>query len=125
MLDVKGSSTQAGAQIIQDAWNRNDNQRWLVPTLQSEAGLFVFHQGYDGPGKGNGQLWYNVFDGSRWAGDTQVPNLGMSGSPSAVVFNGKLGVSSMLRQQMLGCTVVPCRSEHHRRDRRTTIGSLE
>ena len=50
--------------------------------------LYVFHQG-----EGNdGQLWYNSYDGQNFAGDTQVPNLGMSASPSAVVFNGLLYV---------------------------------
>ena len=41
--------------------------------------LYVFHQGF----ADNGQLWYASFDGQTWAGDQQVPNVGMSESPSA------------------------------------------
>ena len=52
------------------------------------ANLYVFHQGFGG----NGQLWYSSFDGANWREDTQVPILGMSQSPSAVVYNGKLNV---------------------------------
>jgi hypothetical protein len=48
--------------------------------------LYCFHQG---SGK-NGQLWYNVFNGTNWTGDVQVPGTGMSSSPSAIVFNNKL-----------------------------------
>ena len=44
------------------------------------ANLYVFHQG-----AGNsGELWYSVFDGTNWARDTRVQNVGMSGSPSAL-----------------------------------------
>src|SRR5690349_19957168 len=45
------------------------------------------------PGPG-GQLWYSYsLDGTNWGRDTLVPNLGMSGSPSAVVVeNGNLYV---------------------------------
>jgi hypothetical protein len=39
--------------------------------------IYCFQQG---SGE-NGQLWYNVFDGNNWSGDTQVPNTGMSESP--------------------------------------------
>src|SRR5262249_33947574 len=52
------------------------------------ANLYVFHQGFGG----NGQLWYSSFDGANWREDTQVPILGISGSPSAVVYNGNLYV---------------------------------
>lgn len=46
--------------------------------------LFVFIQG---SGE-DGQLWYNSSpDGQTWLGNQQVPGLGMSESPSAVVFN--------------------------------------
>jgi chitinase len=48
--------------------------------------LYVFRQG-----SGNdGQLRYSVFQDTNWGGDTQVQNAGMSGSPSAVVYNGNL-----------------------------------
>jgi hypothetical protein len=47
--------------------------------------LYVFHQG----SKNNGQLWYKFSsnDGVSWSADTQVPNVGMTGSPAAVVVN--------------------------------------
>ena len=48
------------------------------------ANLYVFHQGDDN----DGQLWYSSNDGTNWAEDTQVQNLGMSGSPSAVPWAG-------------------------------------
>ena len=51
------------------------------------GGISVFHQG-----SGDGQLWYDYFDGTDWYGDTLVPNLGISGSPSTVVYNGLLYV---------------------------------
>jgi hypothetical protein len=60
-------------------------------------GISVLHQGWNRqgrpPGPG-GQLWYTYsLDGTNWAPDVQVPNLGMSGSPSAVVVeNGNLYV---------------------------------
>jgi hypothetical protein len=49
------------------------------------ANLYVFHHGWGL----NGQLWYSVFDGKNWAPDRQVPNVGISGSPSAVVYPGR------------------------------------
>ena len=52
------------------------------------ANLYVFHQG-----AGNsGELWYSVFDGTNWARDTRVQNVGMSGSPSAVPWAGGITV---------------------------------
>ena len=43
--------------------------------------LLVFRQGcYQ-----NGQLWYTYFDGTTWGGETHVPNVGMSESPTAVL----------------------------------------
>ena len=48
--------------------------------------IFIVHQG-----EGNdSQLWHNAFNGENWAGDQQVPNNGISASPSAVLFNGQL-----------------------------------
>ena len=52
------------------------------------SGLYVFHQGQSN----NEELWYNVFNGSSWAGDKQLSNVGMSNSPSAVAFNNQLYV---------------------------------
>ena len=50
--------------------------------------IYAFHQGRGD----NGQLWYNVpFDGEtdKWLGDKKVPKSGITGDPSAVVYNGK------------------------------------
>ena len=49
-------------------------------------GIFVAHQGSED----NGQLWHDALNGPDWAGDRLVPNTGMSASPSAAVFNGRL-----------------------------------
>eukprot|EP00595_Chromulina_sp_UTEXLB2642_P000687 CAMPEP_0196767598 /NCGR_PEP_ID=MMETSP1095-20130614/41776_1 /TAXON_ID=96789 ORGANISM="Chromulina nebulosa, Strain UTEXLB2642" /NCGR_SAMPLE_ID=MMETSP1095 /ASSEMBLY_ACC=CAM_ASM_000446 /LENGTH=442 /DNA_ID=CAMNT_0042136073 /DNA_START=45 /DNA_END=1373 /DNA_ORIENTATION=+ len=57
--------------------------------------IYVFHQG----NFNNGQLWYFIYDvGSNsfpsdsFTSDTQVSNVGISASPSAVVYNGKIYV---------------------------------
>jgi chitinase len=50
--------------------------------------LYVFHQGEEN----DGQLWYSSNDGTNWTADTQVQNLGMSGSPSAVLWAGGISV---------------------------------
>jgi hypothetical protein len=52
------------------------------------ANLYVFHMRQES----DQQLWYTVFDGTNWAPDTQVPNLGVSFSPSAVAWNGGIAV---------------------------------
>ena len=56
--------------------------------------LHIFHQGTSGDliNPGNGQLWFSYSDGTNWHPDTQVPNVGMSESPSPVVYNGNLYV---------------------------------
>jgi len=49
----------------------------------------VFHQGTALSGGGvqnDGTLWYTYFDGTNWVSNTQVPNVAISGAPSAVVF---------------------------------------
>jgi hypothetical protein len=47
------------------------------------GGITVFHQG----GGNNGQLWYTYSpNGTNWGEDTLVPNVGMTGSPSALVY---------------------------------------
>jgi hypothetical protein len=62
------------------------------------GGIAVFHQGVTRTlagiiGGGDEQLWYSYWDGTNWQPDTLVPNVGMSGSPSAVVFpDGRLSV---------------------------------
>ena len=55
---------------------------------------YVFHQG---PGN-DGQLWYTRHDGSSWTGDQQVPNVGMSGSPTAAVYGGGPGLLYVFHQ---------------------------
>src|SRR5208282_61299 len=52
------------------------------------ANLYVFHQGEDN----DGQLWYSSNDNINWTTDTQVQNLGMSESPSAVLWAGGISV---------------------------------
>jgi len=48
------------------------------------GGISVFHQGsYQ-----DGALWYTYWNGTNWEPDTQVPGVGMSGSPSAVALPG-------------------------------------
>jgi hypothetical protein len=44
------------------------------------ANLYVFHQGQ----QNDGQLWWSVYDGANWSGEREIPNLGISESPSAV-----------------------------------------
>eukprot|EP00250_Pteridium_aquilinum_P020460 c24821_g2_i2 orf=246-2837(+) len=51
--------------------------------------LYCFHQGNDSDSRKR-WLWYNVFDGSSWEGDQEVPNTRITGGPSAVVYNDKL-----------------------------------
>ena len=50
--------------------------------------LYVFQQGE----RNDGQLWYSVYDGTNWSGDTQIQNVGMSASPSAVAWAGGITV---------------------------------
>ena len=58
--------------------------------------LHVFHQGYDSnmlnPIGGTGALWFSYFDGANWQPDTQVPNVTVTESPSAVVYGDDLYV---------------------------------
>ena len=57
--------------------------------------IHVFHQGLDGnrfSGGSNGELWFTWTDGTNWAPDTQVQNVGMSQSPSTVALGDKLYV---------------------------------
>jgi hypothetical protein len=48
--------------------------------------LYCFYQG----SHNSDGLWYNVFDGKKWAGDLKVPGTGLSLSPFAVVFHDML-----------------------------------
>ena len=54
------------------------------------AYLYVFHQGIGD--NGQGELWYSSNDNMNWQGDTQVSNLDMSESPSAVPWAGGVSV---------------------------------
>ena len=59
------------------------------------GGISVFHQGWlhTVPGAPDGHLWYTYSpDGTNWGPDTLGTPLGMSESPSAVVYNGLLYV---------------------------------
>src|SRR5271168_1499338 len=88
-----GANWSADSQIVQNLGMTGSPS--AVPWL---GGIAVFHQGY----ADNGQLWYTYSqDGQQWGGDTPwgggspgfpVQDLGMSESPSAVVYNGLLYV---------------------------------
>jgi hypothetical protein len=59
--------------------------------LPSPAGAFsVFHNYLDSiePTFPGDTLWYSYFDGTNWQPDTQVQNVGIWESPSAVVVPG-------------------------------------
>ena len=51
----------------------------VLPAPKGAISAFYQGIGYDG------QLWYSYFDGTTWQLNTQVQNVGMSKSPSAVV----------------------------------------
>ncbi|MHC8306386.1 hypothetical protein [Pseudomonas sp. PB3P13] len=54
--------------------------------------LYIFHQG-EGGGSGDHDLFYVVMDTTGiCSGDTQVPNVSMSATPSAGIYNGQLYV---------------------------------
>ena len=52
------------------------------------ANLYVFHQGQ----QNDGQLWWSSFDGANWSGEREIPNLGISDSPSAIGWAGGITV---------------------------------
>ena len=58
--------------------------------------LFAFHHSGVFPGNDelDATLWYTVYDDATgsWGPDTQLPNVGMAESPSAVIWNGRLHV---------------------------------
>jgi hypothetical protein len=57
--------------------------------LPAPAGaVSVFHNGADPYGDTTLDLWYSYFDDANWQPETQVQNVGMSESPSAVVIPG-------------------------------------
>jgi hypothetical protein len=62
--------------------------QWIVSYKAQAHGLYTFHEG-----AGNdGQLGYLVFDGTNWTEDRQIQPLGMSGSPSAVLWKSGITV---------------------------------
>ncbi len=56
-----------------------------MPT-ESHSNLFVFHQAISEQGR----LWCGVTENHGWETDAPVPNTGMTASPAAVEFNGKV-----------------------------------
>lgn len=61
----------------------------FTPAGSNQAQLYVFYRG----GGNSGWLFQNVFDGSTWSANTQIPNTSISGSPAAAVFDGKIYVA--------------------------------
>ncbi|MFM0694531.1 hypothetical protein PQQ64_19760 [Paraburkholderia graminis] len=55
--------------------------------------LYVFYQGINSSGNGDGQLWYATSsNGQLWSAPAQVTGAALSQSPSAAVFDGRLYV---------------------------------
>lgn len=97
---------QGGPWDIGELWyNVFDGLRWRgdarVPNTRArmsskpfamvyEHKLYVFFQGRERNGDRNGELLYNVFDGSEWEGDCLALTTGMSAQPCAIVYNGKM-----------------------------------
>jgi hypothetical protein len=52
--------------------------------------LYVAYQGSGDEGGGNGELWWTTFDGNEWSDEQQVPNVGISGSPTLAEYRGGL-----------------------------------
>ncbi|NEO02414.1 MAG: hypothetical protein F6K50_45830, partial [Moorea sp. SIO3I7] len=44
--------------------------------------IYLLHQGRED----SGWMWCNVFNGSEWVGDKEVPKTGISEGPSAVLY---------------------------------------
>jgi chitinase len=53
-----------------------------------QPSICVFHQGESS----DGQLWYSVYYDNNWYADTQIPNAGLGGFPSAAVWAGGISV---------------------------------
>src|SRR5580700_8758679 len=49
---------------------------------------YIFHAGFGN----DGHLWYQYNNGNGDVADTQVPNILLSGSPSAALYNGLIYV---------------------------------
>jgi mannan endo-1,4-beta-mannosidase len=83
---------QAGNSVeqIQDLYNAaNVITLGQMPGWGAQmANLYVFHQGEEN----DGQLWYSSNDNVNWTTDTQVQNVSMSESPSAVPWAGGITV---------------------------------
>lgn len=70
-----------------------NTELWHGPaTVVSNSQILCFHQGHEGSG-GDNNLWVNTLgtDGN-WQGDQQVPNVGMSDSPNAIISGGNVVV---------------------------------
>ena len=52
--------------------------------------LHLFFQGY--PDADGGELWWTVYDGTRWGGVQRIPDVGMSLQPSPIFWNGRIHV---------------------------------
>lgn len=61
----------------------------FTPPGSTSAQIYVFYQG----GGASGGLFYNVFNGSSWTKNAQVPNVSMTGSPSATALIDRLCVA--------------------------------
>lgn len=86
---------------------RNDGSAWQHPDTRIsgvrmtgrpsavvyEDQLYCFYQGAgSGQSGGDGHLWYVRFDGGAWSSPQQVSDVGITGSPEAVVYDGAICV---------------------------------
>jgi hypothetical protein len=55
-----------------------------------EGEIYCFYPGTYGVDVDGNALLYNVFDGTNWSGESQVPSTNISKNPSAVVLNNKI-----------------------------------
>jgi hypothetical protein len=92
-----GGRERGTASVLGFRWHKlerrytNSTPRYVGLTLGCTlgGGITVFHQG----SSNDGTLWYTYStDGTQWGTDTLVPNLTLTDSPSAVVYNGLLYV---------------------------------
>jgi hypothetical protein len=87
----QGGGERENASVLGFRWHRlerrysNSERRYVGPTRGSTLGRWYYcpHQGYGD----NGSLWYTYSpDGTNWGEDTLVQNVGMTDSPSALVY---------------------------------------
>jgi hypothetical protein len=79
--------TSDGVNWVPDTQVMNVSMAGSPSAVAWEGGITVFHNGNGGSGDvGDSNLWYTYSpDGMSWGGDTQVMNVNLSGSPSAIV----------------------------------------